>query len=135
MKIKKNIIAFSTLAVVGALSLIAINSVSAYRGDSSLKGPNYTTERHEAMEKAFANNDYTAWKNLMGDNGGRVVQIINKDNFARFVEAHNLAEQGKITEANKIRKDLGLGVKDGSGQNNISGNRQAKGVGYRRMMR
>jgi hypothetical protein len=67
------------------------------------------------MEKAFASNDYTAWKALML-NKGRVTQVINKDNFAKFAEAHKLAENGDILGAQKIRKELGLGLKDGSGQ-------------------
>ena len=87
----------------------------AYRGDPAVMGPDYSAERHEAMTKAFENKDYDAWKNLM-TNRNRVVQVINKDNFAKFAEAHALAKQGKTAEAQKIRQELGLGLHNGSGK-------------------
>ncbi len=134
MKIKKNIIAVFTLAIIGVIGLIAVNSVSAYRGDPSVKGPNYAVERHDAIEKAFETNDYTAWKNLM-QGRGRVAIVVTKDNFAKFAQAHNLALQGKTTEASAIRKELGLGLKDGSGQNSGFGLGRGQGIGHRGMMR
>ena len=99
------------------LGLIATypNIADAYRGDPSVQGPNYSIERHEAIEKAFENKDYNTWKNLM-QNRGRITQVINKDNFAKFAEAHELMEQGKTVEAQKIRQELGLGQHNGSGQ-------------------
>ncbi len=109
------------LGLVGA-SLLALGAIislpsltQAYRGDMSVKGPNYTAERHEAMEKAFDNNDFTAWKKLM-EGRGRVTQIINKDNFAKFTEIHKLTEAGKIAEAQTLRKELGLGLHNGQGK-------------------
>jgi len=101
---------------IGALAVIlgimgVVSTADAYRGDPSVKGPNYSTERHELMEKAFENKDYTAWVSLM-QNRGRVTQIINKENFGKFAEAHELAEKGKIVEAQKIRQELGLGLQN-----------------------
>lgn len=87
----------------------------AYRGDLAVKSPNCSLERHEAMKKAFETNNYDAWKNLMKGKG-RVMQVINKDNFAKFAQAHTLAQQGKIVEAQKIRQELGLGLHNGSGK-------------------
>jgi hypothetical protein len=106
---------------LGALALglvivgVSAGTTLAYRGDSTVQGANYSVERHEAMTKAFENKDYTAWKNLMTGNG-RVTQVINKDNFAKFAEAHALAIQGKTAEAQKIRQELGLGLRNGSGK-------------------
>jgi len=109
---KKIILGFGALAVVlGSVGLSA-NTALAYKGDPNVKGPYYTVERHTAMEKAFENKDYEAWKNLM-QNRGRVTEVINKDNFAKFAEAHELMEQGKTTEARKIMNDLGLGLGNG----------------------
>lgn len=99
--------------ILGGLFFVPKN-VDAYRGDPTVKGPYYSEERHKAMEKAFANNDYNAWKSLMNGRG-RVLQVVNKDNFSKFVPIHKLVEQGKIAEANKIRAELGLGLKNGSG--------------------
>lgn len=112
--LKKGIV----LGVLGlAIAGVAAYStgVFAYRGDASQKGPNYTPERHEQMEKAFNDNDYNAWKNLMNGKG-RVTTVINEGNFNRFSEAHKLMEEGKNDEANKIRQGLGLGQGGKNGQ-------------------
>lgn len=114
-----------TALVIGATA-IAPQAVFAYRGDPNVKGPNYTEERHEAMEKAFENKDYNAWKTLMSGRG-RVTQVVNAQNFARFAQAHELAEQGNIAEATKIRTELGLGLHNGSGA--------GRGTGYGRTNR
>jgi|SRR3989344_4249887 len=107
------LLGLSALVVGGAV--LAPQAVQAYRGDPAVKGPNYTQERHEAIEKAFENKDFNAWKTLMTGRG-RVTQVINAQNFTRFAEAHELAEQGKIDEAKQIRTELGLGLQNGSGQ-------------------
>ena len=111
----KKLIILATTALVISGFLLNPNSTEAYRGDPNVKGPNYSQERHEAMEKAFEKKDYEAWKKLM-QGKGRVTQVINKGNFAKFAEAHKLAEQGKFEEAKKIRQDLGLGLQNGSGK-------------------
>lgn len=100
--------------VVGGIGASASTAL-AYRGDPNVKGPNYSTEHHEAMEQALEGNNYEAWKNLM-DGRGRVTQVINKDNFAKFAQIHELMEEGKIAEAQKICQELGLGMRDGSGK-------------------
>ena len=102
-----------TATVVGALFAFP-KAANAYRGDPKVQGPYYSEERHAAMEKAFNTNNYDAWKNLM-QGRGRVTQVITKDNFSKFAQAHNLAEQGKLEEANKIRRELGLGLRSGTG--------------------
>lgn len=111
----KIILGISALALIGAFAIQSANSASAYRGDINVKGPNYSSERHEAMQKAFDNKDYNAWKNLM-QGRGRATEIINESNFARFAEMHELMEQGKFAEANAIRTELGLGLKNGQGR-------------------
>lgn len=125
-KTKKVVLGLGTLALVLGVSGAIASTANAYRGDPGVKGPNYSTERHTAMEKAFETKDYTAWKNLM-QNKGRVMQIINKDNFAKFAEAHELAEKGDLEGAKKIRQELGLGIKNGSGQGMRNG--FGKGIG------
>lgn len=116
MNITKKIVSgLGVMALTIGISGSIASTTNAYRGDPDMKGPNYSTERHTAMEKAFEANDYSAWKNLMQDRG-RVTQIINKDNFAKFSEAHELAEKGDLKGAQKIRQELGLGLKNGSGQ-------------------
>ncbi|OGZ27301.1 MAG: hypothetical protein A2427_03145 [Candidatus Nealsonbacteria bacterium RIFOXYC1_FULL_40_7] len=105
-----------TAVALGAGALFASSSGAlAYRGDPGVRGPNYTAERHEAMTKAFENKDYNAWKEQMSGRG-RVTQVVNEGNFARFAEMHQLMLDGKTTEANAIRAELGLGLQNGSGQ-------------------
>lgn len=113
---KKTILGLGALALVLGVAVISTSSALAYRGAPSVKGPNYSMERHTAMEKAFENTDYSAWKNLM-QNRGRVTQVITKENFEKFAEAHELMEDGKVEEAKKIRQELGLDLKNGSGKN------------------
>lgn len=103
---------------------------SAYRGDMSVKGPNYTIERHSEMEKTFDNNDFSAWQKLMIGRG-RVTEVVNKDNFTKFAEIHKLAEEGKTLEAQKLRTELGLGLHNGQGQGQGKGN--GGGAGFGRM--
>jgi hypothetical protein len=112
----KRTIIMTGIAVIAAAGFFAYpKAAEAYRGDPSVKGPNYSEERHQAMEKAFETKDFDAWKKLM-QGRGRVTQVITKDNFAKFAEAHELAEEGKLQEAAKIRQELGLGLKNGSGR-------------------
>jgi hypothetical protein len=112
----KNIfLGLGTLALLLGASLAFTNSASAFRGDPNVKGPNYSVEHHTAMQKALETNDYNTWANLM-QGKGRVTQVINKDNFAKFTEAYKLAKGGDLAGAQKIRQDLGLGLKNGSGK-------------------
>lgn len=115
----KKTIALSVTALVLAGAVLT-PAVQAYRGDPNVKGPAYTPERHEAMTQAFDNNDYNAWKEQM-QSRGRVTQVVNEGNFNRFAEAHQLAQEGKIDEANAIRVELGLGQGQKKGNGNGSG--------------
>lgn len=108
-------LAISALVLGTGVLFATANGVFAYRGDPNVQGPNYSPERHTAMTKAFENNDYNAWKNLM-QGKGRVTQVVNEGNFAKFAEAHKLALEGKTEEAESIRRELGLGLRNGSGQ-------------------
>jgi len=120
MNIKTITLSVSMLTVGALLAGIVSGTALAYRGDPNVQGPNYTPERHEAMEKAFESNDYNAWKNLM-QGKGRVTQVINESNFAKFAQVHQLMEEGKTVEAQALRQELGLGLKNGSGQGNGQG--------------
>jgi len=110
-----------TLAlVIVVVATAASASASAYQGDPTIQGPNHSPEREIEMTQAFETNNYAAWKDLMNGKG-RVVQVINADNFSQFAEAHKLAQEGKIEEAKAIRTKLGLGLRNG----NRKGHRKA----------
>lgn len=110
---------------LGAVTLLAGAAfllpqvATAYKGDPQVKGLNYTPERHQAMTQALAESDYEAWKALM--NGKGVANRINRENFARFAQAHALALQGRTDEAAAIRAQLGLGQHNGSGMGQGNG--------------
>ena len=110
---KSLLLSVATLSL--AVAVIAPQTILAYKGDPNTKGPNYTPERHALMEKAFATNDYNLWRSQM-TGGQRVTEVINAQNFAQFAKAHQLAQSGQITEANKIRTSLGLNQRNGSGK-------------------
>jgi len=108
-------IGLGVLVLILGVTATSAGSALAYRGDPATKGPQYSEERHALMTKAFENNDYAAWKELM-QNRGRVTQVITEANFAKLAEAHKLVEEGKLAEAREIRQELGLGLRNGSGR-------------------
>jgi len=108
----KIILALTASALVLMAIFVSADTVSAYQGDPSVRGPNYSAEHHRAMEKAFDTNNFSAWRDLMAGRG-RVADIVNKTNFPKFSEAHKLAEAGDMTGAEKIRQSLGLDTPQG----------------------
>jgi len=94
----------------------------------SKKSPGYSQEFETQMTKVMTNVDYLGWKNLVQNKTGKVDPLITADNFPKFAEAWKLAKEGKIKEANAIRKELGLKTsgdsvsqkKDTSNQNKIN---------------
>jgi hypothetical protein len=115
INMNKKLLALASIIIGGGILFASSSKTLAYRGDPNVKGPNYSEERHEAMIKAFENKDYKAWKELM-QGRGRVSQVINEGNFAKFAEMHKLMLEGKTDKANAIRAELGLGLQNGSGQ-------------------
>lgn len=111
---KKTLLTLSIAAIVLGSLAVSTQNAKAYRGDPAVKGPNYTAEREALMEKAFETNDYNSWAKLM-EGRGRVTKVINANNFSQFAKAHELAEEGKISEAQEIRQSLGLGLQNGEG--------------------
>lgn len=122
---KKQVISLGVVSLLTAGVFLLPNIVDAYRGDPSIVGPNHTDERHEAMTAAFANNDYSAWQELMNGKG-RVAEVVNEENFAQFAKAHQLAQEGKVEEAKQIRTELGLGLGNGAGEGQGQGQGQMK---------
>jgi len=123
------------IAGITALALILILGVSmAYQGNPLIQGPNYSEDRHAAMQVALDGLDYNSWYTLMTVDGRnpRAVQVVNEDNFAIFVQAHEAMESGDLATAQELRSELGLnngtGPKNGTGSMNKSGH---KGMGQR----
>jgi hypothetical protein len=64
--------------------------------------------KQTAVEAAITAGDYDAWVTAEGTNSP-VVSKVTKDNFPKFVEAHNL-----MTQAHTIL--AGIGLEDGAGK-------------------
>ena len=118
------------------LSLVTIGGVFAYSGynaDNKELNPNYSEERCEAMQNAFENLDYEAWKEIMEQNPrkGKVLDVITEENFDIFVQAREARLAGDDETAKELMASLGLnqgeGPKNGHGFKN--GNRQMQGAG------
>lgn len=127
MKNRNKLIMSGLLALT--LGLGVTGTAFAYQGDYTKKGPNYSQEFESDMTKVMTNNDYEGWKNLVKNKVGRVDEVITKDNFPKFAEAWRLAKEGKIKEANAIRKELGLRTSDGVRNGNGMGKGMGQGMG------
>ncbi|MCK5415799.1 hypothetical protein KAI92_00035 [Candidatus Parcubacteria bacterium] len=123
--------ALVTLVAVGGF----VTSAFAYQGDPNVKSPNYTPERCEIMTAAFANADYDAWVEAKGDVAkGRIMEVINEENFGKFIEIRNLRLAGDTEKANELRAELGLGKGskgEGHGMRNGDGEKRGGGKGMR----
>lgn len=124
----KLLVGIFAFAIVGVLG---ISLVAAYQGDYSVKGPNYSEDRHEAMEQVFDNLDYDAWVVLMTEDGRhpRVVDVVTEDNFSTFAEAHEAMKAGDVERAAELRAELGLN--NGKGPRDGTGFRRGQGSGMR----
>jgi len=123
MKNRNKLIMSGLLALT--LGLGVSGTAFAYQGDYSKKGPNYSQEFESEMTKVMNNVDYDGWKKLVQNKVGRVDEVITRDNFAKFAQAWKLVKEGRIKEANVLRKELGLrtqdGVRNGRGMGDMSG--------------
>ncbi len=118
---KNKYIVMGAVAAAGiAGAAVLSQGALAYRGNPDQTGPNYSPERHEQMQKAFDSNDFNAWKEQMNGRG-RVSQVINEQNFSRFVEMRKLMLEKKYDQANQIRKELGLGQGNSQGMGRGTG--------------
>jgi len=100
-----------------ALGLVAVKSftpVLAYRGDATVKGPNYTEERHNINVTAFQKGDYKSWVANMAGRGA--TRFVTESNFKEFAAAQLAAQKGDSTLLNAFRTKYGMGQKNGSGQ-------------------
>ncbi len=119
---------------LGIVALLGVGFVAAYQGDYSVKGPNYSEDRHEVMEQVFDNLDYNGWVTLMTENGRHpgAVDVVTEDNFVTFVEARDALEDGDFERASELRAELGLnngiGPKDGTGFGKGKGMKQGSGM-------
>jgi hypothetical protein len=99
-----------------ALATVAVKSLTpvlAYKGDPTVKGPNYSTERHETNVKAFESNNYEMWAKNMQGRG--VTRFVNQSNFKEFASAQVAAQKGDSSKLTAFRAKYGMGNRQGAG--------------------
>jgi len=119
------------------LGLIAVGiGTHAYQWNHGIQNPDCTaTERHAAITQMFADKDYEQFKILYADKGV-TRRITSKDQFLKFAELHEAGLAGDTDKVNELKAELGLGKRNGSGQNkwirwNRHGNGDHSGQGRR----
>ena len=124
-----NIAAISALVLAaGAGTALASSgnlATGVFMGRHNGNGPKaeVNSQFRTQIEAAMESGDYNAWKEAMGDKGGRMAEVITADNFSQFVEAWKLEKAGDKEGAQKIRESLGLGHPEGAGFGGKHGNR------------
>lgn len=133
MDMKKIALGAMAIATIGIVAGSGV--VSAYQGDPTKEGPNHDADLHDLKTEAFDSKDYAVWRDLMEQQGstGRVLEVVNEENFNLFVQAHDAAESGNMELANELRAELGLnngnGLKDGTGFRKGLGENRGSGEG------
>jgi hypothetical protein len=114
------------LASLTGIAVLAIATpVLAYQGNPEVQGPNYSPERHEAMEQAFEKGDYQGWLKLMEGKACRLKEVVNSQaKFEEFAKAHEAGAE----ELAQFRSGNGLNAQSGSRQ----GMRDGSGYGRNR---
>lgn len=114
-KYKKAAINIAILTII--LSTGMINSYPAIANidsDIDLDGQDlarYSESKKEKIENTFEDNDYQAWKKIVGREN-RARRIINETDFQRFVAARAAARRGQYDEAIRITEELKKKVKE-----------------------
>lgn len=62
--------------------------------------------RNAAISEAIMDNDYNAWDSLVQDE--TLKQQIDSNNFESFAEAYRLLEKGMLTEAELLKRQIGI---------------------------
>jgi hypothetical protein len=114
MKTKNKIMMSGLMALV--LGLGVTSNTFAYQNDYFNSRSDYVIDQpdFESMMTEVMNNvDYEGWKKLVSERVGdnKYINVINKENFPKFTKAWRLAKDGKIKEANTIRRELGLRIR------------------------
>jgi len=87
-----------------ALGLVAVNTftpVLAYRGESNVRGPNYSESRHTTNVTAFEKGDYKSWVANMAGRGA--TRFVTEANFKEFAAAQLAAQKGDVTLLNAFK--------------------------------
>jgi len=97
---------------LGLATMLIFGSVVMATSANGLTGNFFKGDRGQraAVVTAIENSDYDAWVKAVSVNGQLpdFLNVITKDNFAQFVQMHQLLKDGKKDEAKAIADTLGL---------------------------
>lgn len=98
-----------TGVIIGGAVLSTALSAYAYNGPGTESNNQMNSDRQAIME-ALDNSDYQTWYNLVKETkrGEEILQVINETNFAQYVEAHKLMQNGDKEGAKEIMDELGI---------------------------
>ena len=110
-----------------------VKKISEQLGISNLQTLNQNSNANEGTRgdfkdspvmQAIQNKDYNAWVAALNANGSKpkILDKINADNFGKFTEMLQLMKDGKNSEADSMRKELGLPAPNMGAQNGSSSN-------------
>ena len=124
---KNNKVLIGSLMLAGmtSIGIYAMASAHSDNNDARRGEKNFSSARHERMDKIFEDKDYQAWQNEMKEHRGIDSDMVNKENFAKFAAMHKLREEGQDDEADKIRDELGL---RGKRHGEMRGEHQGRGM-------
>jgi hypothetical protein len=102
------------ITTVGVSALVSASEGDFQRGE--MRGEKFSPEKmeemkanKEAMKAVVESGDYEAWKALVEESGrDKILETITADNFAQFVEMHNLKQADDREGARAIADELGL---------------------------
>lgn len=104
-------ITLTIAAIAASIYLVSPTVALAYRGDPSVKGPNHTEVKEQAIESA----NLSAFKAACTT--GRMCDVVNtQEKLNTLKQMHEANEQGDVKKAQELRTSLGLGLRNGSGQ-------------------
>lgn len=93
---------------IALVALLSVSMAFAYGGVGK-QTVGHTTDC-DVMTQVFADVDYASWVASMENRGvsGKVMRVVNQDNFPLFVEARQALIEQNYERAEQLRAELGL---------------------------
>jgi hypothetical protein len=85
----------------GALAASNFNT----ENDANIEVSQPKKQKQEKILNTFENNDYEAWKQIIGKNS-KLSSLVDAENFKLFVSARQAARQGEYAKAVKITESI-----------------------------
>lgn len=124
---------FLSSAIVLGLGAVAVSSAIVVSADQEGEthpcfGNGNRGEHREAAHEAMEAGDYGAWKEATKNSPH--ASEVTEEMFARMQEMHELREEGKYEESDKIREELGFPERHAGKHGKRHGGGNGSGVGY-----